>query len=62
MMGKVIQVISWEVMTRCVDLEGARVHALVFVPVLCFKRTVLSGRHRGAQALFTSQGNYITGV
>lgn len=49
-------------MTRCVDLEGARVHALVFVPVFCFKRTVLSGRHCGAQALFTSQGDYITGL
>lgn len=49
-------------MTRCVGLEGARVHAVVFTPVLCFKRTVLSGRHHGAQALFTSQGNCIKGL
>ena len=46
----------------CGGLEGARAHARVFVPVLCFKRTVLSGRHHGAQALFTSQGNCIKGL
>lgn len=48
-------------MTRCVGLEGARVHAVVFTPVLCFKRMFVR-RHHGAQALFTSQGNCIKGL